>query len=310
MNKGLKMKVIGIGGSGCNAVSRMAKEQINNLELVAANTDAQSLKQCLVKKRILIGQRETNGLGSGMNIKAGEKAALESYERLKKEMEGLNILFLTCGLGGGTGTSGVSVLADIAKELKILTIAVVTLPFSFEGSVRYNIAKAGLSKLSEKADTVLIVPNDKLLSLSSERLTIENAFWICDGILREAVRGIGDLISLPGIINVDFADLKSILEKGGKAFLGIGKASGDKRAFSAANMALHSPLLDFSIKDAGGILLNIASKNDLTLSEVNIAATFIKKAAGENTKMVFGVSDDSSLKEGELKITLIATSKQ
>ncbi len=309
MSKSLKIKVIGVGGSGVNAISRMVKDGVKDVELIAVNTDASSLQKCPANYKILIGPNTTQGLGAGMNLKIGEKAARESYDELKHAMEGAQMVFLTCGLGGGSGTSGIAVLGEIAKSLNILTVGVVTLPFSFEGLGRRNIANTGLKNLFNKVDTLLTIHNDKLLTLTSANTTIENAFWLCDSVLREAVKGISDLVSMPGIINVDFADLKGILENTGRAFLGQGKAKGDKRAFAAANMAMHSPLLSFALKDAQGILLNIAGKDDLTLAEVNAAATFIKTAAPDGTKIIFGVSDDPTLKEGEIKVTVIATSK-
>ena len=306
----MKIKVVGIGGSGVNTVSRMMKEKISGVELIAVNTDAQSLKNSPVPKKVLIGEKVTGGLGAGMDVKLGEKAAKESYDKLKEILSGGEMIFLTCGLGGGTGTAGLPILGEIAKSLGALTIAAVTLPFSFEGVQRKNIANLGLKKLEGRVDTLLVIQNDKLLNLAEPNLQIQKAFWICDGVLREAVKGISELISSPsGLISVDFADLKGILKSSGKALLGIGCSSGEKRAFSAANMALHSPLLDFSIKDAQGILFNIAGRDDLTLSEVNLAANFIKSAVPSGAKIVFGVSEDQALQKGEIKITLIATSK-
>jgi cell division protein FtsZ len=304
-----KIKVIGIGGSGGNTISRMVKEGISGVDFIAVNTDAQALKACLAPQKVLIGENITGGLGTGMDVRLGEKAARASYNRLKEIVSGAEMVFLTCGLGGGTGTSTIPILGQIAKTSGALTLAVVTLPFSFEGVQRQKIANWGLSNLENKVDTLLCIPNDKLFNLVSPQSTIENAFWVCDGVLREAVKGISDLISLPGIINVDFADLRGILENSGRALLGIGRARGEKRAFSAANMALHSPLLDFSIKDAQGILFNISGNDDLTLSEVNLAANFIKNTAPSGAKIIFGVSEDPTLQKGEIKITLIATSK-
>ena len=307
--KASKIKVVGIGGSGVNAVSRMAREGVFGVELIAVNTDAQSLRICPIAKKILIGKEATAGLGTGMDIKLGEKAAKESQGELKEILQGAEMVFLTCGLGGGTGTSGIPVVAEIAKSIGALTLAVVTLPFSFEGAQRKALAQAGLKKLEKKVDGLLVISNDKLLELTEPNVTLEKAFWFCDTVLREAVKGIADLISLPGIINVDFADLRSVLESSGKAFLGIGRARGEKRALTAANAALHSPLLNFSVKDSHGILLNIAGRDDLSLDEVNLAATFIKKTAKPGTKLIFGVSDDPSLANGEIKITVIATSR-
>lgn len=304
-----KIKVVGIGGSGVNAISRMCKEKISGVELIAVNTDDQSLRICPIAKKILIGKKITGGFGAGMDIRLGEKAARESYEELKKAMEGAELVFLTCGLGGGSGTAGIPVLGEIAKSVGALTVAVVTVPFSFEGTQRKSIASWGLKKLEGKTDSFLVIQNDRLLKMVGPSATIENAFWVCDSILREAVKGISDLVSLPGIINVDFADLRSILLSSGRAFLGIGRAKGEKRALAAASSALQSPLLDFSLKNAQGILLNIAGGEDLSITEVNMAATFIKKNALPQAKIIFGVSEDTHLESGELKITLIATSK-
>lgn len=309
MNTSPKIKVVGIGGSGVNAVSRMFKEQVNSIELIAVNTDAQSLKACSVEKKILIGQKATKGLGTGMDFRLGEKAARENTVELKQAFTGAQLLFLTCGLGGGTGSGAIAVLGEVAKELGVLTVAVVTLPFSFEGVYRKTVALSALKNLASNVDCYLAIKNDRLLELVGQNVTLENSFWVCDGILREAVKAISDLISLPGIINVDFADLGTILKNSGQGFLGIGRAKGEKRAFISANMALQSPLLDFSVKEAEGVLLNIAGADDLSLTEVNVAATTIKKQAKEQAKIVFGVSEDSSLEKGEMKVTLIATAK-
>ena len=308
MNNLLKIKVVGIGGSGNNAINRMVKEGVSGVDLIAVNTDAQALKMNLAPKKILIGKKTTGGLGSGMDVKLGEKAARENYDELKESLLGSELVFLACGLGGGSGTSGITVLGEIAQSLGALTIAVCTLPFNFEGVQRKNIANTGLRNLEGKVDSFLIIQNDKLLQLVGPNSTISNAFWVCDGILREAVKGISDLISLPGIINVDFADLRGILKNSGRAFLGIGRAKGEKRAVAAAYSALQSPLLDFSIKESKGILLNIAGTDDLSLNEVNLAASAIKKQARAGTKIIFGVSEDFSLEKGEMKVTLIATS--
>jgi len=305
-----KIKVVGLGGSGVNAVTRMAKEGIEGVELIAVNTDAQSLKLCPVTKRILIGKEATQGLGAGMDVKLGEKAAIESQEELKQAIQGAELVFLTCGLGGGSGSGGIPVLGEIAKGVGALTLAVVTLPFSFEGIQRKMVANQASKALEGKIDALLIIPNDKLLDLVKANTSVQDAFWFCDEVLREAVKGISDLVSLPGIINVDFADLRGILENSGKALLGIGTARGEKRAIIAASSALKSPLLDFSFKESDGILLNIAGSGDLSLTEVNAAASFVKKSAQPRAKIVFGVSEDVSLKDGEIKVTVIATSKK
>ena len=310
MAKTPKIKVIGIGGSGVNTISRMAKDGLGSVELIAVNTDAQSLRICSNPKKILIGKQLTGGLGAGMDVKLGEKAARENYQELQEAMAGAEMVFLTCGLGGGSGSPGIGVLGEIAKSMGILTMAVVTMPFSFEGAQRRAVASWGLRNLKGKVDALLSIQNDKLLELVNANTTIDNAFWICDGVLREAVKAVADLVSLPGIINVDFADLRSVLENSGQAFLGIGLAKGEKRASVAAHSALTSPLLDMSVKEAQGVLLNIAGSQDLTLEEVNSAATLVKQIARAGTKIVFGVSEDGALKEGELKVTLIATSKK
>lgn len=305
-----KIKVVGVGGSGVNAVSRMVKEGVAGVELIAVNTDIQSLKTCLVATKILLGEKTTGGFGAGMDLKLGEKAVRESQEALKQALNGAEMVFLTCGLGGGTGTSAIPVLGEIAKSLGALTIAVATLPFSFEGVWRKNVALQGLDNLKDRVDSLLVIPNDKILGLSSPNTTVNQSFWLCDGVLREAVKGISDLISLPGIINVDLADLRGILENSGEAFLGIGRAKGEKRALAAAEMALHSSLLDFSLKEARGVLLNIAGKEDLSLTEVSNAASFIKEHFPPNIKIVFGVSEDNSLSTGEVKITVVATNNK
>ena len=307
MSKLPKIKVIGVGGSGVNAVSRMHKSGVVGVELIAVNTDIQSLNISPVEKKILIGEKITGGLGAGMDIKLGEKAARESYEVLKQALAGAEMIFLTCGLGGGTGSSGIQILAEIAKNMGALTIAAVTLPFSFEGAYRKNIASQALKRLEEQADSLLVIANDRLLQLSGPSTTVEHAFWLGDSILREAVKGISDLISLSGIISVNLSDLRGLLEDSGQAFLGIGQAKGEKRATIAANMALNSPLLDFSLDEAQGILLNITGGDDLSLAEVNIAAGFIKQQAPNNAKIIFGVSDDPALAKGELKVIVIAS---
>ncbi|MDD5146586.1 MAG: cell division protein FtsZ [Candidatus Pacebacteria bacterium] len=307
MPKVPKIKVVGIGGSGVNAVNRMHKSGILGVELVAVNTDVQSLNASAAEKKILIGEKTTGGLGSGMDVRVGEKAARESYETLKLALNGAEMVFLTCGLGGGTGSSGIPILGEIAKHLRALTVAIVTLPFSFEGAARRAIANQALKKLQDNVDSLLVIPNDKLLLLSGPNTTVEHAFWLGDSVLREAVKGIADLISLNGIISVNLADLRNLLEDSGKAFLGIGQAKGEKRATIAANMALNSPLLDFALHEAQGILLNIAGGDDLSLAEVNTAASFIKQQAPSTAKIIFGVSDDPSLPKGEIKITVIAS---
>lgn len=302
-----KIRVVGVGGSGVNAVSRMHKSGMTGVELVAVNTDVQSLNTCPVERKILIGEKTTGGLGAGMDVRVGEKAARESYEVLKQTLTGAEMIFLTCGLGGGTGSSGIPILGEIAKSLGALTVAVVTLPFSFEGQPRRIIANQALKRLEENVDSLLVIANDKLLMLSGPNTTVEHALWMGDSVLREAVKAISDLVSLNGIISVNLSDLRALLEDSGKAFLGIGQAKGEKRATTAATMALNSPLLDFALDEAQGILLNITGGDDLSLAEVNTAASFIKEQAPNNAKIIFGVSDDPSLPRGEIKVIVIAS---
>lgn len=302
-----KIKVIGVGGSGVNVINRMSEKGVFGVELVAVNTDAQSLKNCSCPQRILIGKNTTHGWGAGMDVRLGARAAQENIDDLKKILEGADMIFLTCGLGGGSGTSCIPILGGLAKAAGILTMAVVTMPFSFEGQQRKAVALAGLKSLQENVDALLVINNDKLLELTKPNTSVSGAFWLCDEILREAVKAISDLVSLPGVISVDFADLKTILKSAGLSFLGIGRAKGEKRAMIAALAALRSSLLEFSLKMAGGILINIAGAGDLSLSEVNIAANFVRNNANPKARIVFGVSEDETLEEGEIKITVIAT---
>jgi len=302
-----KIKVIGIGGAGVNALSRMTKCNFHYAELIAINTDVQSLHSCKSCQRILIGKNITFGLGTGMNIKLGEKAVQESREEIKDILKGTEMVFLVAGLGGGTGSGGIPVLGDILKELGILSIAVVTRPFSFEGSQRQKIANATLKKLKGKVDSLICISNDKLLKMVGKNTSVESALWTCDRILREAVRGISDLIFFPGIINVDLADIQGILKNSGNALFGQAIAKGENRAIKAANQAIHSPLVDFPIEKAKGVLLNIAGGDDLSLFEIQEAAEFIKKTVSSKAKISFGASEDKTLKKEEIKITFIAT---
>lgn len=302
-----KIKVIGIGGAGVNALSRMAKCNFNYAELIAINTDVQSLRSCKVSKKILIGKNITFGLGTGMNTKLGEKAVQESREEIKDILKDTEMVFLVSGLGGGTGSGGIPILGEISKELGILSIAVVTKPFSFEGSQRQKVANVALKKLKGKVDALICISNDKLLKIVGKNTSVESALWTCDKILREAVQGISDLIFSPGIINVDLADIRGILKNSGNALFGQAIAKGENRAIKAANQAIHSPLVDFPIDKAKGVLLNIAGGDDLSLFEIQEAAGFIKKAVSSKAKISFGASEDKTLKKEEIKITFIAT---
>ena len=302
-----QIKVIGAGGSGSNTVSRMAKLNIEAIELLAVNTDAQALHFCKADKKILIGKDVTKGLGTGMDIELGRRAAEECRQEISEKLKGADMVFITCGLGGGTGSGAAPVIAEISKsELNILTIAVVTTPFSFEGEQRKKVAEVALKNLRDKVDSLLVISNDKLLKIIDEKTTVTNAFEICDEILGQAVQGITDLILVPGIINIDFASVLSIMKNSGQALFGTGKASGENRAVVAAEKAITSPLLDFSIQGSKGVLFNV-SGNDTTLNEIQEAAKIITKNADSRAQIIFGAVKDSNLKKGELKVTVIAT---
>jgi len=301
-----KIKVIGVGGSGSNTVSRMAKFQIKEVELLAINTDAQALHFSKADKKILIGKDITKGLGTGMDAELGRKAAEESKREILENLKGADMVFVTCGLGGGTGSGASPVIAEISKSLGILTIAVVTTPFSFEGAERKKVAEGALKNLKEKVDSLLIISNDRLLKIIDEKTTVSSAFLICDDVLREAVQSITDLILVPGIINIDFASVVSIIKNSGRSLFGVGRTSGIGRAVRAAEMAINSPLLDFSIQGAKGVLFSV-SGNDITLNEIQEAAKIITKNADPKAQIIFGAVKDETLKKGEIKITVIAT---
>jgi len=302
-----KIKVIGVGGSGSNAVSRMMSCKIQGVDMVALNTDIQDLKKIKADFKLQIGKNLTEGLGSGMNPEIGRKAAEEQREEISEILKGTDMIFITCGLGGGTGTGAAPVVAEIAKSLKILTIAVVTKPFSFEGYPRMKIANAGAEILKTKVDTLVVIPNDKILNLIEQDTTLYSAFWMCDEILRQAVQGISGLIMVPGIINVDFADVKSIMHNAGQALLGRGYGKGAKRIEEAVSQAIKSPLVDFSIQGARGILFNVSGGDDLSLDEINEAAKIITKNADPQAKIIFGAVRNPKLKKGEVSVMVIAT---
>ena len=302
-----KIKVIGVGGSGCNAVSRMSKCGIQGIELVGVNTDAQDLRLCSADSKLQIGDKITQGLGAGMNPETGALAAEESRAGISAVIEGADMVFISCGLGGGTGSGASPVIAEIAKEKGALTIAVVTKPFSFEGKQRRAIAEKALEELKSRTDTLLIIPNDKILSLIDKDTTLISAFWACDEILREAVQGISDLIVLPGIINVDFADVKTVMKNSGPALFGTGRAKGEDRAEQAGRRALESLFLDFSIKGAKAVLFNISADKNLNLDEINKIADMITKSISPKAKIIFGAAVDKNLQKGFLKTTVIAT---
>ena len=302
-----KIKVVGIGGAGGNAVNRMSNCQIQGVELVAINCDAQDLQKIKAHQKLRIGKVLTQGLGAGMNPAFGRLSALESKEEITRLLQGTDMVFITAGLGGGTGTGAAPVVAEIAKSLGALVVAIATTPFSFEGVFRNKLAQTGLEILKDKVDTLLVIPNDKVLLQSDKKITLASAFWACDEVLRQAVQSITDLILFPGIINVNFADIKTIMKNSGPAFFGQGRAKGDRKVETAVNLAMRSPLLDASINGARGILFNVSGGDDLSLTEINEAANMITKDADPRARVIFGAVHDKRLPKDEIKITIIAT---
>lgn len=302
-----RIKVIGVGGSGLNTINHMINSKVRGIEFIAINTDAQHLHHSLAPKKIHIGKNLTRGMGTGMNPELGRQAAEETKEEIQDAVKGSDMVFIACGMGGGTGTGGAPVVAKITKEQGILTIAVVTKPFSFEGSQREKIAESGLFDLKESVDAMIVIPNDRLLGIVEKETTFSSAFMMCDEILRQAVEGMSDLITMPGIINVDFADVKTIMQNAGSALMGIGYSQGEKRAENAARMAINSPLLDVSIEGASGVLFAISGGQDMTMLEIQEAANVITESIDENAKVIFGAINDNRLKKNELKVTVIAS---
>jgi len=303
-----RIKVIGVGGSGKNAVNHMVNSKVKGVDFIAVNTDAQDLHNSLAKKKIHIGKNLTRGLGTGMNPELGKRAVEETKEEIQEAIKGADMVFIAGGMGGGTGTGAAPVIARTAKENGVLTVAVVTKPFFFEGVQRMRLAEEGIENLKSVVDAIVTIPNDRLLQTIDKDTTAKNAFAICDNVLKEAVEGISDLITTPGIINIDFADIRSIMENAGAALMGIGSGSGDKRAEDAARAAINSPLLEVSINGAKGVLFSIAGADDLTMFEIQDAAKVITEAADPNAKIIFGTVRDEKLKKGEVKITVIASS--
>lgn len=301
------IKVIGVGGSGCNAVSRMMRRNLKGVELIALNTDVQDLKKTSAHTKLWIGRKLTKGLGAGMNPQRGQKAAIEQKEEIADLLEGSNMVFVACGLGGGTGSGAAPVVSEAAKKMGILTVAVVTTPFFFEGSSRMEIAQKGIEKLKERVDALIIIPNDNLLKVLGQEVFLSEAFWVCDEILYQAVKSISDLIVLPGIVNIGFADIRSIMENSGKALFGIGKAKGENRAQEASRKAINSPLLGMSIEKARGVLFNITGGTDISLYEIDEAAKFITKEASPQAKVIFGAVQDNRVPKGEIRVIVIAT---
>ena len=302
-----RIRVIGVGGSGGNAVNHMVATHVEGVDFITVNTDGQDLHKSKAKRKIHIGKALTRGLGTGMNADMGKQAADETREEIQDAIKGSDMVFITCGMGGGTGTGGAPVIAKIAREVGALTVGVVTRPFGFEGAQRMRLAEQGLAELRKAVDALIVIPNDKLLAIVSRETGIKNAFAMCDDILKQAVEGISDLITTTGIINVDFADVRTIMQNAGSALMGIGTAIGEKRAEVAARNAINSPLLEVSIHGAKGVLFSIAGGEDLGMLEVQDAANVITEAIDPDAKVIFGAVTDSSLKKGEVRVTVIAT---
>jgi cell division protein FtsZ len=302
-----RIKVIGCGGSGGNAINHMINAKVKSVEFIVMNTDVQDLHKSLAEKKIHLGKNLTKGLGAGMNPEIGMRAAEETKAEIQDAVKGADMVFIACGMGGGTGTGGAPVVARAAKEQGILTVAVVTKPFFFEGNQRMRIADKGIEELESEVDAIIIIPNDRLLAIAGKDTTFKDAFAKCDEVLRQAVEGISELISSPGIINVDFADMKSVLTDAGTALMGVGFASGDDRAEKAAIQAINSPLLDISINGARGVLFAISTNDDLTMAEFQEAAKVITESIDKDARVIIGTIFDERMKKGEMKITVIAT---
>ncbi|MEK7604462.1 MAG: cell division protein FtsZ [Patescibacteria group bacterium] len=302
-----RIRVVGVGGSGKNAINHMITSKVHGVEFIAVNSDAQDLHRSLAKRKIHIGKNLTRGLGTGMNPELGRRAAEETRQEIQEALSGSDMVFITCGMGGGTGTGASAIVAKIAKEVGALVIAVVTKPFSFEGAHRKEIAERGLAELKKEVDAFIVIPNDKLLAIVDKNMSAKNAFALCDEILRQAVEGVSDIITTPGEINTDFNDIKAIMEGAGPALMGIGVAEGDERAKEAAHQAVNSPLLDVSISGAKGILFVVAGSDDLGIMEVQEAAKVINESVDKSAKVIFGIMRDEKLKKGQIRIIVIAT---
>ncbi len=303
-----RIKVVGVGGGGNNAISRMVESQMTGVEFMVVNTDAQDLHHCKAKEKIHIGKNLTRGLGAGMNPEIGRQAAEENRDEIHEAMKGVDMVFVVYGAGGGTGSGAAPVIAEAAKEAGALTIGVVTKPFAFEGKQRAVIAEESIENLKERVDTLIIIQNDKLLHMIDKNTSLIQSFRIVDDVLRQGVQGISDLITKPGIVNVDFADINAIMQESGNALMGVGISAGDDRAIQAAKSAINSPLLNVSIDGAKGVLFNISgSAKDLTMAEINDAASVITESVDPNARIIFGASINDSAEEGELRVTVIAT---
>ncbi len=303
---GARIKVIGVGGAGCNAVNRMIDEGMQGLEFIAVNTDSQALIASKAGTRVRIGEKSTRGLGAGGNPEVGRTAAEESRDELREALVGADMVFITAGMGGGTGTGAAPIVAEICREIGALTIGVVTKPFSFEGPRRMKSALSGIDNLKKNADTLIVIPNDRLLQIVDKKVTMKAAFSQADDVLRQGIQGISELITIPGLINLDFADVRSIMSEGGAALMAIGVGEGDDRARKAAEKAINNDLLDVAITGARGILFNVTGGEDMTLYEVNEAAAIIRESADKDVNLIFGAVIDPSMQD-QIRITVVAT---
>ncbi len=302
-----RIKVIGIGGSGKNALNHMINSKVRGVEFIVMNTDTQDLHNSLAEKKVHLGKNLTKGLGAGMNPDIGRRAAEETKAEVQDVIKGADMVFIACGMGGGTGTGAAPIVAACAKEQGILTVAVVTKPFSFEGNQRMKLAEQGLAELEREVDAILVIQNDRLIAISGKEVGFRQAFGMCDEVLKQAVEGISELITTPGMINVDFADIRAVMSDAGSALMGIGVAAGEGRAEKAALAAINSPLLDLSISGARGVLFAISGGDDLTIHEIQDSAKIITESIDKDAKVIFGTIKDDKLKKGEIKVTVIAT---
>ena len=301
----VNIKVVGVGGGGVNAVNRMIASGVKGVEFIAINTDKQSLKKSVAPTRLVIGEKITNGFGAGSNCEIGKRAAEEAVNEIKQLFKGADMIFITAGMGGGTGTGALPVVAKVAHEMDILTVGVVTTPFSFEGKRRMDQAKAGIEEVKQFVDSLVVIPNERLKLVTDTRITLANAFSEADDVLRRGVQSISDLINIPGFINIDFADVNSVIANSGVAYMGVGSAKGKDKAQTAASMAISSPLIETPIKGAKGILLSVSASPDVGLEDVDVAATMIANECNENASVIWGVAFDPNL-EDEMRITIIA----
>ncbi|HPM38751.1 MAG TPA: cell division protein FtsZ [Candidatus Pacearchaeota archaeon] len=306
-----KIKVVGIGGAGSNTIDRLTKSRIKGVDLLSINTDIQDLKKKNAHIKLRIGEKTTKGLGSGMKPEVGKLSAKENYKQIEELLKGSDIVFLTAGLGGGTGSGATPIISEITKKLGILTVGIFTLPFSFEGKKRKKIALDSLEEIEKKVNTLIVIPNDKLINPNLPKLSVEDAFLKCDEFLKEAVESISNVITATGVLNLDFSDIKEVLKDGGTAFFGIGRSQGKDRAIKAVENALQSPITKISLKKTNGVLFNVASgTQDVLLSEIKKIAEIIKGKSLPNVKIIFGTSFDEKLLKDEIRVTVIATSSE